>query len=66
MLQKKINAVPGYEFVWITDGLGIKKAKEQLNEAYNEIPHVYNLATLQDFIKLAAQTQQIGKELSLF
>lgn len=65
-VAKKINAVPGYEFVWITDGLGIKKAKEQLNETYNEIPHVYNLATLQDFIKLAAQTQQIGKELSLF
>lgn len=50
-IAKKINSVPGYEFVWVTDGPGWEKAKEQLHEAYEEIPHVYNLATLQDFIK---------------
>lgn len=50
-IAKKINSVPGYEFVWVTDGPGWEKAKEQLHAAYEEIPHVYNLATLQDFIK---------------
>lgn len=64
-VSKKINSVPGYEFVWITDGPGWKKAKEQLHEAYEEIPHVYNLATLQDFIKQIA-TISMGQELSLF
>ena len=49
-VAKKINSVEGFEFVWITDGIGWKKAKEQLNEAYDEIPNVYNLSTLQDFI----------------
>lgn len=51
-VAKKINSVPGYEFVWITDGPGWESAKEQLHEAYEEIPHVYNLTTLQNFIKL--------------
>lgn len=49
-VAKKINSVEGFEFVWITDGPGWGKAKDQLNEAYDEIPNVYNLKTLQDFI----------------
>lgn len=54
-VAKKINSVEGFEFVWITDGIGWKKAKEQLNEAYDEIPNVYNLNTLQDFINKILQ-----------
>lgn len=64
-VAKKINSVPGYEFVWVTDGPGWEKAKEQLHEAYEEIPHVYNLATLQNFIKLL-DVRTMGKQLSLF
>lgn len=51
-VAKKINSVNGFEFVWITDGMGWNKAKEQLNEAYDEIPNVYNLNTLRDFIDM--------------
>ena len=54
-IAPKINSVEGFEFVWITDGIGWKKAKEQLNEAYDEIPNVYNLNTLQDFINKILQ-----------
>lgn len=54
-VAKKINSVEGFEFVWITDGIGWKNAKEQLNEAYDEIPNVYNLNTLQDFINKILQ-----------
>lgn len=54
-VAKKINSVEGFEFVWITDGIGWKKTKEQLNEAYDEIPNVYNLNTLQDFINKILQ-----------
>ena len=64
-VAKKINSVPGYEFVWITDGPGWELAKEQLHEAYEEIPHVYNLTTLQNFIKLL-DVRTMGKQLSLF
>lgn len=54
-VAKKINSVEGFEFVWITDGIGWKNAKEQLNEAYDEIPNMYNLNTLQDFINKILQ-----------
>ena len=34
-LAPKINSVPGFEFVWITDGIGWKSAKNKLHEAYS-------------------------------
>lgn len=46
----KINAVPGYEFVWITDGKGWFSAKNMLHEAFEAIPSIYNITTLGDFI----------------
>ena len=46
----KINAVPGYEFVWITDGEGWFSAKNKLQEAFEAIPSIYNITTLGDFI----------------
>lgn len=49
-LAPKINNVNGYEFVWITDGAGWKSAKNKLEEAYMEIPKVYNFKTLKYFI----------------
>ena len=42
-VAKKINSVEGFEFVWITDGIGWKSAKNKLQEAYGIIPSVYNL-----------------------
>ena len=47
----KINQYDAYEFVWITDGQGWFSAKNKLEEAYNIIPSLYNLITLEDFIK---------------
>jgi type II restriction enzyme len=46
----KINQYENYEFVWITDGRGWLSAKNKLEEAYNTIPSIYNLATLNLFI----------------
>ena len=51
-LAPKINSVKGFEFVWITDGIGWKSAKNKLEEAYNTIPSVYNLTSIDTFIKL--------------
>lgn len=49
-LAPKINSVSGFEFVWITDGIGWKQARNKLQEAYQIIPQVYNLTNIQDFI----------------
>ena len=47
----KINQYKNYEFVWITDGQGWLSAKNKLEEAYNIIPSLYNLTTLEFFIE---------------
>lgn len=49
-IAPKINSVDGFEFVWITDGIGWKSAKNKLQEAYGIIPSVYNLTSVQGFI----------------
>jgi len=46
----KVNGVPGFEFVWITDGLGWISAKNKLEEAFAAIPSIYNLTTINEFI----------------
>lgn len=51
-IAPKINAIDGYEFVWITDGVGWFSAKNKLQEAYNIIPKIYNLKTIESFIEL--------------
>ncbi len=49
-LAPKINAVDGFEFLWVTDGKGWESAKNKLQEAYYTIPRVYNLTTLRGFL----------------
>lgn len=50
-LAPRVNSVNGYEFVWITDGIGWKSARSKLEEAYNSIPSVYNLTNINSFIE---------------
>lgn len=50
-LAPKVNSVAGFEFVWITDGIGWKSARNKLEEAYNTIPSVYNLTSISSFIE---------------
>ena len=50
-IAPKINAVNGFEFVWITDGIGWNSAKNKLQEAFNIIPSIYNLTSIEEFIK---------------
>ena len=49
-IAPKINAVNGFEFVWITDGIGWRSARNKLQEAFSIIPSVYNLTSIQEFI----------------
>ncbi len=48
----KVNGVAGFEFVWITDGIGWNSARNKLEEAFVAIPHIYNLTTINEFIDL--------------
>lgn len=48
----KVNGVSGFEFVWITDGVGWKDARNKLEEAFSAIPKVYNLTTINSFINI--------------
>lgn len=57
-LSPKINAVDGFEFVWITDGIGWKSARNKLEEAFYAIPNVYNLTTIDDFINRIKEEYQ--------
>jgi type II restriction enzyme len=57
----KINQYADYEFVWITDGQGWFTAKNKLEEAFSIIPSMYNLTTLENFIK-KIQTEEINNE----
>ena len=50
-IAQKVNGVNGCEFVWITDGKGWISAKNKLQEAFTNIPNIYNLTTTNVFIK---------------
>ena len=53
-IATKINSIDGFEFVWITDGMGWRSAKNKLQEAYGIIPSVYNLTSIQEFIGICS------------
>ena len=38
------------EFIWVTDGVGLKKNKTQIEQALEQLKHMYNLETFREFI----------------
>lgn len=50
-LSPKINSINGYKFVWITDGKGWDGVGS-FREAYEEIPYIYNLTNITQFVEL--------------
>lgn len=56
-LSPKINALDGFNFVWITDGVEWNSARNKLEEAFYTIPDIFNLTTISKFI------EQIAKEI---
>ena len=49
-IANEAKMISGFEFVWITDGIGWNSAKNKLQEAYSIIPSVYNLTNISSFI----------------
>jgi type II restriction enzyme len=50
-LAPRVNSVDGFEFVWITDGIGWRSARNKLEEAFYTIPGVYNLTSISELIR---------------
>ncbi|MGN0821498.1 MAG: DpnII family type II restriction endonuclease [Akkermansia sp.] len=42
--------MPGFVFIWITDGKGWFTAESKLREAFDHIPEIYNLSTIDSLI----------------
>ncbi len=47
-LAIRARAIDGFTFVWITDGLGWKGAKHNLEEMFELMPHIYNIDDLEE------------------
>lgn len=50
MLAKESKKVNGLTFIWVTDGCGWKRAKNNLAEAFNELETIYNINDLENGI----------------
>ncbi|CCV63609.1 Type II site-specific deoxyribonuclease [Alteracholeplasma palmae J233] len=47
-LAENLKHIPEVTFIWITDGLGWLKTKNNLKEAYNKIQYVFNISDLEN------------------
>lgn len=48
-IQKQAQDIPGFMFIWITDGRGWEKNKSSLKKAYGGIESIYNLQELEKY-----------------
>lgn len=53
MIAEESRSVSGVEFVWITDGGGWKSARRNLEETFNTMQHLYNIAEMEAGIFLS-------------
>lgn len=50
MLAQEAKSIEGFSFVWITDGMGWKAARHNLEETFEVLEHIYNIADLENGI----------------
>lgn len=50
MLAQESKNIKGFAFVWITDGLGWKSAKNNLEETFDSMDYIYNIKELEEGI----------------
>ena len=48
MLSQEAETVEGFEFVWITDGIGWKSAKGNLRETFEVMEHIYSIDDMEN------------------
>lgn len=50
-LNKELQNYEDIEFIWVTDGIGLRKNQTSINKAMKTIENLYNLTTFDDFLK---------------
>ena len=50
MLAHESKAINGFAFVWFTDGVGWKSAKNNLKETFDSLEYIYNITDLENGI----------------
>ncbi|HDZ8765960.1 TPA: Dam family site-specific DNA-(adenine-N6)-methyltransferase [Staphylococcus aureus] len=50
-LNKELQNYEDIEFIWVTDGIGLKKNQTSINKAMKAIENLYNLTTFEKFLK---------------
>lgn len=50
MLSQESDTIQGFTFVWFTDGMGWKSAKGNLQETFDVMEHIYNIADMEQGI----------------
>ena len=50
MLSEEAKRVEGFEFVWLTDGMGWISARNNLKETFDSMQHIYNIYDLKNGI----------------
>lgn len=48
MIAEEAKTVPGFKFVWITDGAGWKSARRNLEETFNALDDLYNISDMEN------------------
>lgn len=48
MITTEAKNIPGFEFVWFTDGLGWKDARHNLEETFDVLDNLYNIKELEN------------------
>lgn len=52
MIAEEVSQIEGVDFVWITDGGGWRSARRNLEETFNTMTHLYNIADMEDGVFL--------------
>jgi type II restriction enzyme len=50
MLAQEASTIPGFRFVWITDGIGWNTARRNLEETFDVLEDIYNINDLESGI----------------
>jgi DpnII restriction endonuclease. len=49
-LALEAESIEGFTFVWFTDGIGWKSARNNLEETFDVMEHIYNIKDLENGI----------------
>lgn len=50
MIAEESKPIPNFDFVWITDGAGWTSARKNLNETFDVLDTIYNIADMENGI----------------